>query len=340
MDKVVEEYKDIFSSPAGVPMHYQAKHSIDLTPGVPLPNGPIYRCFILENDEIKRQIWELLQKGHIHPSSSYCGSSIVLVKKKDGTWRLCIDYWALNNIIVHNRYPIPQIDNLMDQLKGEIFQQDRFEVRISPGTNRTLWCVEDCLQSQGGPSRMVGYAFRIDEFSCNLHEANGWHLTDIHQIICSGILGWHPDLQLQFGRAPPSHPIGSPNTAKTQVMCQFGEMHFWHDPGLVSRIHYWWAGGSCGSSQDPGHSGLAITNHSDKYLQLSWSCQLLPQVHVGIFSYHLALESSHQGRSERKILLLWISREGIHRVKRLPLLGTSARITKLATTIWGRDKCL
>ena len=69
MDKVVEEYEDIFTSPAGVPLHCQVKHSIDLTPGAPLPNGPIYRWSVLENDEIKRQIQELLQKGHIRLSS-------------------------------------------------------------------------------------------------------------------------------------------------------------------------------------------------------------------------------------------------------------------------------
>ena len=75
----MEEYEDIFTSPAGVPLHCQVKHPIDLTPGAPLPNGPIYRLSILENDEIKRQIQELLQKGHIRPSSSPCGSPIVLV---------------------------------------------------------------------------------------------------------------------------------------------------------------------------------------------------------------------------------------------------------------------
>ena len=107
MDKVVEEYEDIFTSPIGVPLHCQVKHSIDLTPGAPLPNGPIYRRSVLENDEIKRQIQELLQKGHIRLSSSPCGSPIVLVQKKDGTWRLCIDYQALNKITVKNRYLIP-----------------------------------------------------------------------------------------------------------------------------------------------------------------------------------------------------------------------------------------
>jgi len=118
MDKVVKEYKDISTSLAGVPLCCQVKHSINITPGAPLPNGPIYRCSVLENDEIKRQIQELLQKGHIHPSSSPYGSPIMLVQKKDGTWRLCIDYQALNMITVRNSYPIPWIDDLLDQLKG------------------------------------------------------------------------------------------------------------------------------------------------------------------------------------------------------------------------------
>jgi hypothetical protein len=95
MDKVLDEYKDIFTSPAGVPLHCEVKHPIDLTPGASLPN------------EIKRKIQELLQKGHIWSSSSPCGSPIMLVQKKDGTWTLCIDYRALNKIIVRNRYPIP-----------------------------------------------------------------------------------------------------------------------------------------------------------------------------------------------------------------------------------------
>ena len=100
MEKVVEEYGDIFTSPTGVPLHCTVKHPIDLTLGALLPNGPIYRCYVLENDEMKRQIQELLQKCHIRPNSSPCGSPIMLVQKKDGTWRLCIDYRALNKITV------------------------------------------------------------------------------------------------------------------------------------------------------------------------------------------------------------------------------------------------
>ena len=62
---------------------------------------------------------ELLKLGYIKPSSSPFASSVVLVKKKDGTLRMCIDYGALNKKTINNRYPIPMIDELMDELQGE-----------------------------------------------------------------------------------------------------------------------------------------------------------------------------------------------------------------------------
>jgi hypothetical protein len=72
----------------------------------------------MENDEIKRQIQETLQKGHIRPKSSPWGIPILLVPNKYETWWICIDYRALHKIAVKNRYPIPQIDDLFDQLRG------------------------------------------------------------------------------------------------------------------------------------------------------------------------------------------------------------------------------
>jgi hypothetical protein len=117
----MEEYRNILSSPTGVPTHCQVKHPIDLTPGAPMPNGSVYCHSLMENDEIKSQIQELLQKGHIRPSSSPCGSLIVLVQKKDGTWQIYIDYRALKKITTRNRYPIPRFHDLLDQLKGEKF---------------------------------------------------------------------------------------------------------------------------------------------------------------------------------------------------------------------------
>ena len=101
-----------------VPLHCQVKHPIDSTLDETLPNGSVYLHSLLENEDIKWQIQELFHKGKIHPSSSPCGSPIMMVQKKDGTWWLCIDYQALNKITVRNQYPIPRIDDLLDQLTG------------------------------------------------------------------------------------------------------------------------------------------------------------------------------------------------------------------------------
>jgi hypothetical protein len=85
VDKFMEEYKDIFSSPTGVPLYCQVNHPIDLTHNTPLPNGPVYHHSLLDNEEIKRKIQELLHKGNIHPISSPYGSPIMLVQNKYGT---------------------------------------------------------------------------------------------------------------------------------------------------------------------------------------------------------------------------------------------------------------
>jgi hypothetical protein len=85
VDKVVEAYSDIFSSPTEVPLYCQVKHPIDLTPVAPLPNGTAYRHSLLENEEIKWKIQELLYKGNICLISSPCGSPIMSVLNKGGT---------------------------------------------------------------------------------------------------------------------------------------------------------------------------------------------------------------------------------------------------------------
>jgi hypothetical protein len=77
----------------------------------------MYRMLVMENVEIKKQIQELLDKGVIMPSTSPCGSPIVLVPKKYGTWCMCVDFRALNKIMVKNHYPLLRIDDLLDQLK-------------------------------------------------------------------------------------------------------------------------------------------------------------------------------------------------------------------------------
>ena len=81
----------------------------------------MYRMSIMENVEIKRQIKDLLENGLIRPITLPCGSPIVLIPKKYGTWRMCVDFRALNKITVKNRYPLPRIDDFLDQLKEANF---------------------------------------------------------------------------------------------------------------------------------------------------------------------------------------------------------------------------
>lgn len=73
---------------------------------------------ILESLETKKQVHELLDKCVIHPSTSPYGSPIILVPKKDGIWRMCVDYRDLNKITIKNRYPLPRLGDLLDQLKN------------------------------------------------------------------------------------------------------------------------------------------------------------------------------------------------------------------------------
>jgi hypothetical protein len=93
----------------------------------------------MENDEIKNQIQDIIQNGHIIPNSFPCGILIVPVQKKDKTWWLCIDYRELKKITVMNLYPIPRIDYLLDHLKGGKFfskidlKSGYHQVPIEPG---------------------------------------------------------------------------------------------------------------------------------------------------------------------------------------------------------------
>eukprot|EP00253_Pinus_taeda_P030208 PITA_30208 len=121
LGKVVSEYDILFQEPKGLPPKKEIVHDINLQQDAPLPNIGMYRLSALENAEIKKEVQEFLEKGFMRPSTSPCGSPIILVRKKDGSWRMCIDYRALNKITIKNRYPLPRIDNLLDQLKEAIY---------------------------------------------------------------------------------------------------------------------------------------------------------------------------------------------------------------------------
>ena len=103
---------------SGLPPQREIEFAIDVIPGVTPASITPYRMAPLELKELKLQLQELLEKGFIRPSVSPWGSPVLFVKKKDGTLRLCIDYRQLKKLTVKNKYPLPRIDDLFDQLKG------------------------------------------------------------------------------------------------------------------------------------------------------------------------------------------------------------------------------
>ncbi|GJX01329.1 putative reverse transcriptase domain-containing protein [Tanacetum coccineum] len=116
---IVRDFPDVFPEDLpGLPLTRQVEFQIDLIPGAaPVARAP-YRLAPSEMKELSEQLKELSDKGFIRPSSSPWGAPVLFVKKKDGSFRMCIDYRELNKLTVKNRYPLPRIDDLFDQLQG------------------------------------------------------------------------------------------------------------------------------------------------------------------------------------------------------------------------------
>ena len=115
---VLKEFSDVFSEPKTLPpLRENHNHPVILKEGADLVNLRPYRHPSIQEDEIEKQVKGLLESGVIRESSSPFASPIALVKKKDGSWRMCIDYQELNKLTVKNKYPIPLVDELLDELK-------------------------------------------------------------------------------------------------------------------------------------------------------------------------------------------------------------------------------
>ena len=115
---LLKEYEDLFPDqlPKGRPPKRTVEFEIKTEEGATPPNKPPYRLSPKEYEELQSQIEDLLAQGHIRPSSSPYGAPVLFVPKKDGRWRMCIDYRALNRQTIRDRYPLPRIDDLLDRL--------------------------------------------------------------------------------------------------------------------------------------------------------------------------------------------------------------------------------
>jgi hypothetical protein len=102
----------------GMPFERKVEFSIELIPGTAPISKRAYRVSGPELVELKKHIDELLEKGYIRPSTLPWVAPVLFVETKDGTKRMCIDYRALNEVSVKNKYPLPKIEDLFDQLRG------------------------------------------------------------------------------------------------------------------------------------------------------------------------------------------------------------------------------
>ncbi|GKE97936.1 putative reverse transcriptase domain-containing protein, partial [Tanacetum coccineum] len=116
---IVRDFLGVFSEDfSGLPPSCKVEFRIDLIPGAMHVVKSPYRLAPTEMQELSNQLKELHEKGFIQPSSSPWGAPVLFVKKKDGSFRMCIDYQELNKLTIKNRYPLPMIDDLFDQLQG------------------------------------------------------------------------------------------------------------------------------------------------------------------------------------------------------------------------------
>jgi hypothetical protein len=117
--RVVQDYPDVFPEELpGMPPDDDIEFLIELLHRTPPISKRPYRILVNELVELKKQIAELQAKGFIRPSSSPWGAPVLFVEKKDGTQWMCVDYRSLNEVTIKNKYPLPRIEDLFDQMKG------------------------------------------------------------------------------------------------------------------------------------------------------------------------------------------------------------------------------
>lgn len=115
---ILQDFRALFQEPTQLPPRRALDHHIPLIPRSQPVNSRPYRYSPQQKNEIEKQIKEMLKTGVISHSSIPFGSPVLLVKKKDGTWRFCIDYRQLNSITVKDKHPLPVVDELLDELAG------------------------------------------------------------------------------------------------------------------------------------------------------------------------------------------------------------------------------
>ncbi|GJU53070.1 putative reverse transcriptase domain-containing protein [Tanacetum coccineum] len=158
---IIQDFSEVFPEDLpGLPPTRQVEFQINLIPGVsPIARAP-YRLAPSEKKELSDQLKELSDKGFIRPSFSHWGAPVLFVKKKDGSFRMCIDYREPNKLTMKNRYPLPKIDDLFDQLQGSSVY---YKIDLRSGYHQLQVHEEDILKTTFR-TRYGHYEFQVMPF--------------------------------------------------------------------------------------------------------------------------------------------------------------------------------
>ncbi|KAJ0765366.1 putative nucleotidyltransferase, Ribonuclease H [Helianthus annuus] len=211
---VVRDFPQVFPEDLpGLPPHRQVEFQIELAPGAaPIARAP-YRLAPSELEELSKQLQELLEKGFIRPSSSPWGAPVLFVKKKDGTFRMCIDYRELNKVTVKNRYPLPRIDDLFDQLQGSCYYS---KIDLRSGYHQLRVRDED-VSKTAFRTRYGHYEFLVMPFgltnACCIYGSYEQGVQTLSRQVRHCFHRRHSDLLQESGgtRAAPTPYFGTPS---------------------------------------------------------------------------------------------------------------------------------
>lgn len=226
IETVLEQFAAIFGEPDGLPPNRPTDHHIELEPGAKPININSYRYPYFQKNEIERLTAEMIQQGLVRPSTSLFSSPVLLVRKKDGSLRFCVDHRALNAVTVRDRFPIPTMDKLIDELHGtklflkldlragyhqiRIVEEDKISIPYSP---RSLRVYRNAVWTQKRSGDISGYYESI--------------VIGILEKICGRLLRRHPHLRSVGRRTPPALTKGIGIIGGSIIFSAENQVLFW-----------------------------------------------------------------------------------------------------------------